>query len=126
MYSFEVDEERRLVVATFTGPVTDADLFAYLSEMLSATSYGAGWHTYLDFTKIGTLQLTSAGVEKMRFLPPEMEKRLHGARAVIVAHPGTAAFGMARMYEMLGDNVPYKIAVLSDRDEAMAWLFARG
>jgi hypothetical protein len=124
MYEFELEEERRLVVATFTGAVTDADLINYLSEMLSTTDYGAGWHTYLDFTKIGSLHLTREGVEKMRFLPPEMEARLHGARAVIVAPAGSAAFGMARMYEMLGDNVPYKIAVLTDHDEAMAWLYA--
>ena len=126
MYSFEVDAERRLVVAAFTGEVTDTDLFGYLSEMLSTTNYGAGWHSYLDFTNVGSLQMTPAGVEKMRFLPPEMEARLHGARAVIVAHAGSAAFGMARMYEMLGDNVPYQVAVLSNRDEAMAWLYARG
>jgi hypothetical protein len=126
MYRFEVDEERRLVVATFTGTVTDEELFSYLSEMLASTSYGAGWHSCIDFTNVGPVHLTRAGVEQMRALPAEMELRLHGARAVIVAEPGSAAFGMARMYEMLGDNVPYKIAVLGDHEEAMAWLFARG
>ena len=126
MYRYEVDPTRCLVTVVFEGEVTDAELFGYLADMLSSTDYGAGWHTYFDMTKIGTLRLTRDGVERMRLLPPELERRLHGARAVIVAVAGSAEFGMARMYEMLGDNVPYQIAVLSDPDEAMAWLFARG
>jgi hypothetical protein len=126
MYSYEVDDIRRLVTVRFEGEVTDADLAGYLTDMLSSTPYGAGWHSFLDFTRTGTLSLTPAGVERMRDLSPEMEQRLHGARAVILAAAGSAVFGMARMYEMLGDNVPYQIAVLSDREEAMAWLYARG
>ena len=125
MYRYEIDEDLRLITATFEGEVTDTDLFEYLADMLANTGYGAGWHSFIDFTRIGTVSLTTAGVEQMRALPPDMEKRLHGARAVIVARANSAAFGMARMYEMLGDNVPYKIAVLSDHEEAMGWLFAR-
>jgi hypothetical protein len=126
MYRYEVDESRRLVSAVFEGELTDADLFEYLTDMLGSTAYGAGWHSFLDFTRVEAVGLTVAGVERMRDLPPEMETRLHGARAVILAPPGSAAFGMARMYEMMRDNVPYQIAVLSDRDEAMEWLYARG
>jgi hypothetical protein len=126
MYSYQVDEIRRLVTVSFEGEVTDADLFGYLSDMLASTRYGAGWHSFLDFTRTEVLSLTAAGVERMRDLPPTMEKRLHGARAVILAPAGSAVFGMARMYEMLGDNVPYQIAVLSDREEAMECLYARG
>jgi hypothetical protein len=125
MYQYEVDEARRLITATFEGEVTDADLFDYLVAMLARTDYGAGWHSLIDFMNVAAMRLTSAGVLKLRSLPPEMEQRLHGARAVIVAPSGSAAFGMARMYEMLGSGQPYQIAVMSDRDEAMTWLYAQ-
>jgi hypothetical protein len=123
MYRFEIEEGRRLVVAVFEGSVSDADLFRYLTDMLASTTYGAGWRSLIDFTPAETIELTREGVEHLRALPPGMERRLHGARAAILATAGSAAFGMARMYEILGSRAPYAIAVFSDREQAMAWLF---
>ena len=124
MYRFNVDEDARLVVATFEGEVGDADLFDYLADMLASTDYGAGWHTLIDFTPAAVLRLTSQGVRRMRTLPTEMEDRLRGARAAILAPEGSAAFGMGRMYQIMGESAAYEVAVFSDRRTAMDWLFA--
>jgi hypothetical protein len=124
VYRYEVDEDKKLVTAIFSDELSDSQLFEYLADMLANTGYGAGWHTFLDFTRVDRLNLTRAGVEQMRALPADRETRLHGARAVILALPGSAAFGMARMYEMLGEGAPYQVAVLTDRDSAMGWLFS--
>ena len=122
MYRYTVDEKERLVVATFEGEVRDADLFDYLADMLANTEYGAGWHTLIDLTPVSVVDLSSKGVRRMRNLPTQMEERLCGARAAIVAPAGTAAFGMSRMYQTIGDTAAYEVAVFTDREKAMAWL----
>jgi hypothetical protein len=123
MYRYSIDESRRLVVATFEGEVSDADLFDYLAHMLANTRYGAGWRSLIDLTTAEIVDLTRAGVQRMRALPLYMEERLNGARGAVLAPKQSAAYGMARMYEMMGSNSHYEIAVFSDREEAMRWLF---
>jgi len=123
MYRYTIDESRRLVVATFEGEVGDADLFDYLAHMLANTRYGTGWRSLIDLTTAEMVDLTRAGVQRMRALPLYMEERLNGARAAVLAPKQSAAFGMARMYEMMGNNSKYHVAVFSDRDEATRWLF---
>lgn len=122
MYRYDVVESDRLVVATFEGQVVDSDLFDYLSHMLSHTKYGAGWATLVDFTRAASMDLTTAGVQRMRALPLHMEERLNGARVGIVAAEGSPGFQMATMYKRLGERARYRIEVFTDRDEAMRWL----
>ncbi|HXC49757.1 MAG TPA: hypothetical protein VN634_02625 [Candidatus Limnocylindrales bacterium] len=123
MYRYSIDESRRFVVATFEGEVGDTDLFDYLAHMLANTRYGSGWRSLIDLTTAEVVDLTRAGVQRMRALPLYMEERLNGARAAVLAPRQSAAYGMARMYAMMGSNAHYEIAVFSDRDEAMRWLF---
>lgn len=122
MYRYDVDERAHLVVATFEGDVGDSDVFEYLSRMLSATTYGAGWRSMIDLTAATTMNLTAAGVQRMRALPLHMEERLHGARAAILASEGSAALEMARLYEGMGRQRAYDIMVFTDRERAMRWL----
>ena len=122
MYRYDVDESRRLVVATFEGEVVDSDLFDYLSHMLAHTRYHAGWRSLIDLTPARTMKLTNAGVQRMWALPLYMEERLHGARAAVLAPEGSAALGMARLYETLGGTASYQISVFTDREKAMRWL----
>lgn len=121
MYRYDVDEGARLIVAKFEGDVGDADLFNYLSDMLTNTRYGAGWSSLIDLTSAATMKLTSAGVQRMRALPLHMEERLHGARAAILAPEASTTLEMARLYERMG-NALYDILVFTDREKAMAWL----
>ena len=123
MYRYDVVDADRLVVATFEGQVIDSDLFEYLSHMLSHTRYGTGWSTLIDLTKAGAMQLTTAGVQRMRALPLHMEERLHGARVAIVAAEGSPALEMASMYKRLGERARYQIEVFTNQDAAMHWLF---
>lgn len=122
MYRYKVDERERLILATFEGDVGDADFFEYLARMLANTTYGPGWSSLIDLTPAATMNLTSAGVQRMRALPLYMEERLHGARAAILADAGSAAFEMARLYEKMGKEKAYDIRVFTDRDRAMRWL----
>jgi hypothetical protein len=123
MYRYDVIDADRLVVATFEGQVVDADLFEYLAHMLSHTKYGTGWATLIDFTKAAALNLTNAGVQRMRALPLHMEERLGGARVAILVTEGTPAVEMAATYKRMGERARYQIGVFTDRDAAMDWLF---
>jgi hypothetical protein len=122
MYRYDVDENTRLVVATFEGEVSDADLFDYLAHMLSHTRYGTGWRSLIDLTPAQQLKLTGAGVQRMRALPMFMEERLHGARAAIVVPESSPAHAMASKYKAMGQAAKYQIAVFGTRAEAMQWL----
>lgn len=124
MYRYDVDESARLVTATFEGQVSDNDLFDYLSHMLSHTRYGTGWRTLIDMTPAAAMNLTQAGVQRMRALPLHMEERLGGAKVAILVLAKSPGFDMATMYKKLGEWARYKIEVFVDRDDAIAWLLS--
>ncbi|HEY2774662.1 MAG TPA: hypothetical protein VGK20_11510 [Candidatus Binatia bacterium] len=124
MYRYVADENTRLVVATFEGNVTDADLFEYLANMLANTKYRAGWHSLIDLTGVDVMGMTTAGIQRMRALPLYMEERLHGARAAVLVSKGSAAYDMARLYESMGKSSSYEVALFTDRETAMHWLMS--
>ncbi len=124
MYRYDVDADARLVIATFEGEVSDADLFDYLSDMLANTRYHAGWGSLIDLTPAQAIKLTSAGIQRMRALPLYMEERLHGARAAVLALEGSDAYDIARTYQQMGKAAAYEVRVFSDREKAMQWLLA--
>jgi hypothetical protein len=122
MYRYDVIDADRLVIATFEGQVVDSDLFEYLQHMLSHTKYGTGWATLIDLTKAGAMDLTTAGVQRMRALPLHMEERLGGARVAILVAERSPALDMAMVYKRMGEFARYQIEVFTDRDAAMRWL----
>ena len=111
----QIDHERRLVIFTITGRLTDAGLLgiADVLESNSAISKDFGW--LIDLRLSDGIRITADGVSQMatRRLALDASSR----RAVVV--PRGLGYGMARMYQMLRrEGAP---RVFTDYDDAYRW-----
>lgn len=93
-----IDRDRRLVLATGRGTVTDQDVFGYQREVWSRPEV-AGYDELIDMTAVARIDLTSADrVMELARLSAEMDPCLPASKLAIVA-PGDFAFGLGRMYQ---------------------------
>jgi hypothetical protein len=101
-----------------TGVLDDAGLLAHVRRLQADPRHAAEVPELFDCTTISALELTGAGVREVAALlrhDPELPR----ARVAVVV-TGTAAFGMARMYGLLRDDID--VQIFSAREAATAWL----
>ena len=115
MHRYTVDQQNKLVVVTFEGVLGDTDAIQYLTDMLTNTEYGAGWRTLIDMTRITGITTTYEGVRRLVAHSQAVIDRLRGARAAVLAHEGSAIYGMARMYQIMNEAAPYEVMVFDEK-----------
>lgn len=130
--TYGIDRERRLVVCSPSGTLTDADIFGYQREVWSLPEV-AGFDELVDMTEVEHIALPSPQrVVDLARLSAEMDAENAGrslSRMAIVA-PTDIAFGLGRMYqayrEMKSHGVPREIAVFRTLAEALTFLGIEG
>ena len=101
-----------------TGALDDATLVEYVQRLLLDPAYSPQLPVLFDATQITTLELSGGGVRDASATVRESLKKPTARLALVVSGP--AAYGMARMYGLLRDDV--EVSVFEDRDRALAWL----
>ncbi len=119
--SYRIDRERKLVLTTATGVLTDDELLDHKQALIGDPEFEPGMRELSDVRTIERLAVTPAGVRKMVALDQEHLDRLGDYRLAIVA-PADASFGTARMYQMLTEANVQNIGVFRDMAEAEQWL----
>ncbi len=125
---YRIDHERRLVLATAHGELTEDDLFTYQKTAWSDPAH-AGYGELVDMTDVAAVKMPSvAGMRNLAALSASMDTPGRASRFAIVA-PGDLAFGLGRMYQSyreLKTDSTKKVAVFRTRDEALDWLAGAG
>ena len=122
-----IDNNRNLIITTWSGPATDSDLIQALSEYQQHTKNRPEYDSYDEIVDLGGVtkfKLSTEGIKKLvqvaaRSDVPGKRTRL----AIIVNQP--VAYGMARMYEVyrsLQTNVVKEIRVFMKYDDAQEWI----
>jgi hypothetical protein len=117
--SYRIDAERRLVVTTAHGVLTDEDILNLKNRLAADADFQAGMRELSDVRSVTDLQVTSAGVQKMVSL--DSLSHLDGYKLAIVASENVV-FGMARMYQSLTQRNLLHVNVFRDYDAAVRWL----
>jgi len=116
------DAATRRRVATFTGTLTDEELFGAYGALLEMPDYDYGADDLVDFRTVTRMDVTSEGLRRLMALFAEADELGNRARLAIIA-PRDVTYGVARMYQLMrGDDVPEEIAVFRDYDEGVRWL----
>lgn len=121
---FEVDHERRLVLAVGSGRLTDTDVFGYQREVW-ARSDTRGYHELVDMSTVESIESpTPERVRELAELAAEMDAAGPPTKFAIVA-PSTIAFGLGKMFQAQRDlqqGSRKEVGVFRTRAEAMGFL----
>ena len=119
--SYEIDKQRRLVIATLTDPVTAADALASQEKLLKDPDFDPSFSQIVDCTRY-----TASGMEAsdVRRLAERSVFSPESRRAFVV--PNNLAFGFGRMFEMLREGAGENgIRVCRELDEAVDWVLSK-
>ena len=124
---FCVDLERRILIAEVDGAVDDDDLLDYGERLARDPEVKYAVHELVDLSGVALDSAVSAeGVRRLADFWRDREGVLQSTTRVAIVAPNDAAFGMARMYQLIREGGPDEIQVFRERPEAEAWLTGRG
>jgi hypothetical protein len=117
---YKIDKERRLVMSTGYGVVTNADLLDHQNKLIADPDFDPTYSQLADFAHVTKVEVTAADIHRMA----ERDVFAPDARRAFVV-PDDMAYGMVRMFEMLreakGEN---GIRVFRTLEEGLGWVFS--
>jgi len=112
-----IDRARRLVVTTYSGDVTDADVARQVSDIKQQAPYGPAYKVITDFTQVTHFNISSSEIRSVA----DSESPLADGKRVMVA-PSDVAYGTSRMFQSLASRTRPNITVVRSLGEAYAAL----
>lgn len=120
--TYVIDQIAQRVTLTYSGTVTDEELFAVYEELYSDPRHRAGMDELADCRTVDRLELTGQGLRDLASRAAfRMDPRRVSWRVAIVA-PQDAIYGMARMFQSLRDDSPEEVQVFRELVSALYWL----
>jgi hypothetical protein len=119
---FEFDPGNKVLLVRVEGRLTDellAELYPTMRKQATATDARAG---IVDFSSVSEVALSSAFVREIAKQEPAM---VDATRPRIIVAPHAVAFGLARMFQMLGESTRPLLEVVRTLDEALEKLGIR-
>src|SRR5581483_464260 len=108
-----VDRNKKLVITTYTGQVTNEDVVRQIAEIVRNAPYEGDYRAITDFTQVTHFDISSDQIR----LVADSKSPLEKAQRVMVA-PSDVAYGTARMFQMLAGKTRPHITVVRTLDEA--------
>ena len=118
-YRYEIDVDRRVVIATLWGSASIVDVRAIMAELYADPKHSFSMHRVYDcrdLTRLPTVGEIRGVAEMFR---QRVDPGIKARRAVVV-NPG-AQYGLGRMFQALLDLVGVELNVFSDLEEAITW-----
>ncbi len=118
-FRFEFDPVNQILLARSEGRLTDellAELYGAIRKYSTATDARAGiW----DLSSVNDLAVSSGFVRSLADQEPAMPD---ATKPRIIVAPTTIGFGLARMFQILGESTRPLLTVVRTMDEALAAL----
>jgi hypothetical protein len=123
-FDFELDRERRIVLSRASGSVTDEELLDHMArtrELFKAGVLNSTWAQIADFSEAEDASgVSSIGVARLS----EGNPWPRGTARVVIA-PKDVQFGLARMYQLLGDLQDHGLEVTRSVADALEFVERR-
>ena len=117
---FEFDAENKILLGQFEGRLTDqsvVEIYQAIRKYSVATDARAG---ILDFSFVSEFAATSDAIRNLARQEPAMPDAVNRPRVVVA--PATHLFGIARMFQIVGQHKRPSLTVVRTLDEAFAVL----
>lgn len=120
---YRIHHERRLVLATASGTMSDQDVFGYQREVWSRAEV-AGYHELIDMSAVESIALPSPKrVEDLAGLAAKIDAP--GTSKFAIFAPTDISFGLGRMYQThreMKSQGARKVGVFRKMEDALAFL----
>jgi len=114
----EVDRGRKLAERTYSGVVTASELLDSIHEYRSIPEFDPGFNELLDFREVESIE---ASIEDIRICAMRPVPFANSSKRVILA-PQPLVFGLARMYQIIGEDIHPNVYVVKTEEEAFRML----
>lgn len=115
-----IDHDLRVVRITITGGLTAAEMIESADRVAALIGPRVGYSVVSDHRGV----TTPATPQQLEVLVDHLSRRVPAVHrqkwAIVTASP--ASFGMMRMFSVLAERIPIRVAVFLDPIEAMTWL----
>jgi hypothetical protein len=108
-----------LLRARASGLLDDESLLAYVRAVIADAAYDTAVADLFDARAVTDVRLTTDGLRTVAAII--QQSRRSSARVAVVAE-SPAMFGMARMFQLLRDDI--EVAVFRDEEAALGWVRA--
>ena len=116
---FDILPQIRAIHLRATGVVTLEEILIYEERICMDPAFDPTYTEVIDMRQVEKLDLSHAEVATMVGYE-QGHDRYAGVRQVALVAPADLEYGLARMYEMLGDESPMQTEVFRDMAEACA------
>ena len=120
--TYHLDQRERLVYLTVAGDASYNEWEASMLAILADPSYRPGFGFLID-RRDATAPASDYIRRVIAFNRAHRGELSRGRRAVVVG--SVADFGMGRMAEILGEDLPFPMRVFTNFDEALRWLLGQ-
>jgi len=115
---FELDESRRIVFSRAWGALTDAELLDHMARVKEAHEQGridSRWAQIADFSAVTSMDgVSSSGVRGLAQGNP-----WHGDSIRVLVVPEDVQYGLARMYQIMGEPKTDRVLLVRSMAEAI-------
>jgi hypothetical protein len=108
-----VDRGRKLVITSYSGEVSDADVASQISEIKRSAPYDPDYRAITDFTAVTQFNISTNQIREVA----ETQSPLAESKRVMVA-PSDVAYGTSRMFQALAWHTRPNITVVRTLPEA--------
>jgi len=115
--SFVIDHANRLVRSKGWGVLEEADLASTQRGVREDAQFDPMYRQIYDFSDVTEIRVSATDLRFLAYNSPFSPK---ATRAVVVS--SDVAYGMARMYGLMGDRDPERFQIFRDRAAALRWL----
>jgi hypothetical protein len=119
-YQFEFDSKSGIFQCRFEGRVNDEELKEYYRAAAKVAARISPQSAVLDLSALKILEVTTDTIRELAKAPPTLPDP---ERPRVIIAPAAQVFGMARMFEMLGEGTRPNLHVV--RTHAEAWAILR-
>jgi len=116
--SYDFDSERRVVIVTIHGKLTDQGLLEGYDRLTEDPRFRPDHCQLVDLRGAVGAEVTDRGVRALVERPPEFAPT--SRRAIVVS--SKLGFGMSRMYALLRAGDAGEVQVFTELDAAKQWL----
>jgi len=120
---FRIDSAASTVRVTVRGRVTPDEVLQYRRDLVADPAFRKGMNLLIDASDVDTSAITKPALEAIAEDLGTMGVAFGPVRmAIVVGTP--AAYGLARMYEVLTEGAPLLVRAFRDESEAAEWIRA--
>ena len=122
---YSIDPSRSRVTLTYTGTITDRELFETFDRLYQDPLHRVGMDELSDLRAVHNVTVTSVGLQALADQTSRLLDQAHQSWRVAVVAPQDVVFGLARMYGLFREDSPELVRVFRDLPSAEAWLEGR-